>query len=170
MAARPRPRPRLVSRQQAVSGETQAVNTVNDEDDLFRRNRGRTAQHWKELEQSDASKPYPTSHHIKLISHQRQHRSQYPTMTTVRTRPLPNPGRRRGQSSRTTVHVGRAAMWLECTSMNPSILTHPVLGSPWLSHPSSSYLVCDARSPGPSSLLVYPLTCSVQALFRQRGR
>ncbi|KAG6377124.1 hypothetical protein JVT61DRAFT_1175 [Boletus reticuloceps] len=52
--ARPRPRPRLVSKQPVVSGETQVANTVNDEDDLFRRNRGRTAQHWRQLEQSAA--------------------------------------------------------------------------------------------------------------------
>ncbi|KAG8214631.1 hypothetical protein J3R82DRAFT_9708 [Butyriboletus roseoflavus] len=51
-----RPRPRLVSRQPVISasGEASIVNTVNDEDDLFRRNRGRTAQHWKQLEQSAA--------------------------------------------------------------------------------------------------------------------
>ncbi|KAH0832087.1 hypothetical protein J3R83DRAFT_12996 [Lanmaoa asiatica] len=53
-SARPRPRPRLVSKQPPVSGETQVVNTVNDEDDLFRKNKGRTAQHWRQLEQSAA--------------------------------------------------------------------------------------------------------------------
>jgi hypothetical protein len=43
-----------VSRQPATTGETQAVTTANDEDDIFRRNRGRTAQQWKELSQSAA--------------------------------------------------------------------------------------------------------------------
>ena len=51
--ARPRPRPRLVSRQPAASDEARAVV---DEDDAFRRNRGRTTQHWRQLEQSAASK------------------------------------------------------------------------------------------------------------------
>ncbi|KAG9315746.1 hypothetical protein JVU11DRAFT_3394 [Chiua virens] len=52
--ARPRPRPRLVSKQTASSSDAQPTSIVVDEDDLFRKNKGRTAQHWKQLEQSAA--------------------------------------------------------------------------------------------------------------------
>ncbi|KIK91591.1 hypothetical protein PAXRUDRAFT_13704 [Paxillus rubicundulus Ve08.2h10] len=67
---RPRPKPRLVTKRppaatsggptpQVASGSSTSADkfqstsskSIQDEDDLFRRNRGRTAQHWKQLHQ-----------------------------------------------------------------------------------------------------------------------
>ncbi|KIJ62602.1 hypothetical protein HYDPIDRAFT_93882, partial [Hydnomerulius pinastri MD-312] len=79
MSARPRPRPRIVTKRpaaepaatdsdasaqqvppssstQAGSGRAVTNKIIQDEDDLFRRNKGRTAQHWKQLETASPDK------------------------------------------------------------------------------------------------------------------
>lgn len=166
--ARPRPRPRQVSKP-----PTQTTGAVADEDDLFRRNRGRTAQHWKKLEQSAASESVPP------VSACQAHipPEAVPFTITDDDWDVDEPGDKSFQKHRKKrpIKQNDRARWQDtdvtALYVHTFDYTHePYLGSCYTSHPSLPYIRQNPRHclPRPR-FFVTSLTRSSQTFLGQRS-